>query len=104
MSEYDESVLDFHIIEYGNYIVKLKNDEGVEDEVKKVKTLPSQLAPFVLSNSKRILNSFIYAIGEFFTKDVLYTDTVCLYIENKHWDKVNKASLVGEKLLQGKND
>ena len=33
MSEYDERVLDYHKINYGNYIVKIKDDEGVEDEV-----------------------------------------------------------------------
>ena len=27
-----------------------------------------------------------------------------LYIENKHWDKLDKAGLVGKNLLQGKND
>ena len=27
-----------------------------------------------------------------------------MYIENKHWDKLDKAGLVGKILLQGKND
>ena len=27
-----------------------------------------------------------------------------MYIENKHWDKLDKAGLVGKNLLQGKND
>ena len=35
MSEYDERVLDYQKINHGNYIVKLKDDEGIEDEVKK---------------------------------------------------------------------
>ena len=70
----------------------------------KVNTLPLQLAVFILSNSKRIMNSFIHAIGGFYTYDVFYTDTDSLYIENKHWDKLNKGGLVGKKLLQGKND
>ena len=70
MSEYDERVLDYHEINYGNYIVKLKNDEGLEDEMKKVNILPPHLAVFMLSNSKRIMNSFIHAIGGFYTNDV----------------------------------
>ena len=50
------------------------------------------------------MNNFIHAINGFYTYDVCYTDTGSLYIENKHWDKLNKAGLVGKKLLQGKND
>ena len=57
-------------IVYGNYIGKMKNDEGFQDEVKKVNTLPLQLAVFILSNSKRIMNFFIHAFGGFYTNDV----------------------------------
>ena len=41
---------------------------------------------------------------DFYANDVYYTDTDSLYIENKHWDKLQKAELVGKNLLQGKND
>ena len=68
MTEYDERVLDYQKINHGNYIVKLKNDEGLEDEVKKVNTLPLQLVVFILSNSKRFLNNFIHAIDGFLYK------------------------------------
>ena len=34
-TEYDERVLDYQKINYNIYIVKLKDDEGLEDEVKK---------------------------------------------------------------------
>ena len=94
MSEYDERVLDYQKINYGNYIVKLKDDEGLEDEVKKVNTLPLQLAVVILSNSKRIMNNFIHAIGRFYTNDVYYTDTDSVYIESKHWERLDKAGLV----------
>ena len=50
------------------------------------------------------MNNFIHAINGFYTNDVYYTDTDSLYIENKHWDKLEKADLVGKNLLQGKND
>ena len=66
--------------------------------------MPLHLGAFVLSNSKRIMNNFIHAINGFYTHDVFYTDTDPLYIENKHWDKLDKAGLVGENLLQCKND
>ena len=104
MTEYDERVLDYQRINCGNYIVKMKDDEDDEDEVKKVNTMALHLGAFVLSNSKRIMNNFIHAIGGFYTNDVFYTDCDSLYIGNKHWDKLDKAVLVGKNLLQGKND
>ena len=82
----------------------MRDDEGLEDEVKKANTLPLQLAVFILSNSKRIMNNFIHAIDGFYTNDVYYTDTDSLYIESRHWDKLNETGLVGKNLLQGKND
>ena len=42
------------------------------------------------------MNNFIHAINGFYTNDVYYTDTDSLYIENKHWDKLDKAGLVGK--------
>ena len=50
------------------------------------------------------MKNFIHAIDGFYSNDVYYTDTDSLYIENKHWDKLDKAGLVGKNLLQGKND
>ena len=103
MTEYDERVLDYQKINHGNYIVKMKDDEGLEDE-KKANTLPLELVVFILSNSKGIMISFIYVLDGFYTNDVHYTDADSLYIESKHCDKLNKAGLVGKNLLQGKND
>ena len=65
---------------------------------------PLHLRPFVLSNSKRLLNIIIHAINGFFTIDLYYTDTNSLYKENKNWDKLDKAGLVDKTLLQGKNE
>ena len=62
------------------------------------------MGAFVLSNSKRIWNNFLHAIGGLYTNDVFYTDTDSLHIENKHWDKIGKAGLVGKNRLKGKND
>ena len=84
-TEYDGRVLNYQKIIHGNYIVKLKDDDGLEDEVNKVNTLPLQLAVFILSNSKRRMNKFIHAFDGFYTIDFYYTDTDSLYIESKHW-------------------
>ena len=55
MTEYDERVIGYQKIKYGNHIVKMKDDEGLQVEVKKVNTMPLHLGAFVLSNSKRIM-------------------------------------------------
>ena len=104
MSEYDERVKEYWKISGINYIVRMIDDVGLEDEIKKINTMPLHLGAFVLSNSKRIMNNFIHAIDGFYTNDVYYTGTDSLYIENKYWDKLEKAGLVGKNLLQGKND
>ena len=103
-TEYDERVKDYWKISGINYIVKMIDDAGLEDEVKKLNTMPLHLGAFVLSNSKRIMNNFIHAINGFYTNDIYYTDCDSLYIENKHWDKLDKAGLFGKNLLQGKID
>ena len=104
MTEYDERVKDYRKISGINYIVKMIDDPGLEDEVKKLNTMPLHLGAFVLSNSKRIMNNFIHAINGFYTNEVYYTDTDATYIASKHWDKLDEAGLVGKNLLEGKND
>ena len=84
MTEYDERVKDYWKISGINYIVKKIDDAGLEDEVKKLNTMPLNLGAFVLSNSKRIMSNFIHAINGFYTNDLYYTDTDSLYIGNKH--------------------
>ena len=83
MAEYDERFLDYQKINHGIYNVKLKGDAELEDKVKLVTTMPLHLDAFVLSNSKRIMNNFLQAIGGFYTNDVYYTDTYSLYIGKK---------------------
>ena len=75
MTEYDERVLDYQKFNYGNYIVKMKDNSGLEDEVKKLNTMPLHLGSFVLSNSEIFLNKFIHAIDGFYTNDLYYEDT-----------------------------
>ena len=101
-TEYDESVKDCWRISHGNCFIRMIDDAGLEDEVQKVNTLPLQLAALTLWNSKRIMNNFLHANNGFCTNNVYYTDTDSLYIEKKHWDKLDKAGLVGKGLLPGK--
>ena len=102
MTQYDERTLDYGKINYGNYFVKMKDGAGLEDGVKKVNTMPLQLGAFVLANSKRIMIDFIHGIDGFFTNDLYYEYTDGMYIENEHWEKLDKAGLLSKNRLQGK--
>ena len=80
------------------------DDKGLEDDAEKLNTMPVHLGAFLLSNNKRIMKSFFHAINGFYTNDVYYGDTDSLYLENKHWEKLDKAGSAGKNLLQEKND
>ena len=84
MTEYDEKVKDYWKISHGNCIVKMEDGKGLENEVKKVNTMPLHLGSFVLSNSKGNTKNFIHVINGFYTNGVYYGDTDSLYIENEH--------------------
>ena len=65
MNEYDERVQDYWKISGTKYFGKMMDDVGLEDEVKKLNTMPLHLGAFVISNCKRNMNNFIHAIGGF---------------------------------------
>ena len=62
MSEYDERVNDHWKISGINYIVKMIDDAELEDEVKKLNTMPLHIGAIVLSDSKQVMNNLIHAI------------------------------------------
>ena len=47
MTEYNEKVCDYQKINHGKFIVKMKYDERLQDEVRKVNTKPLHLDAFV---------------------------------------------------------
>ena len=99
-----ENVLDYWKLPNGTYIVKMKQDHGLDVDCDIKNTLPAVLGAFILSNSKRIMNNFIREINGFYNNSIYYGDTDSFYIEKKFWDNLDKANLVGEGLCQGKND
>ena len=103
-TEYDDNVLDYWKLPNGKYIVKLKKDDSLDGDSDVKNTLPSQLGAFILSDSKRIMNKFIREINGFYNNSIYYGDTDSLYIENKYWDVLDRANIVGKNLCQSKND
>ena len=82
MSENDERVKDYWKISHENYMVKMIYDKELEDDVKKLNTMPLHLGALVLS-SKRNMNNFIHAVNGFYTNGLYYTYTDSLYAEKK---------------------
>ena len=103
-TEFDENVLDYWRLPNGNYIVKMKRDDGLDDDCDIKNTLLAVLGAFILAKSRRIMNNFIREINGFYENNIYYTDTDSLYIEENYWDVLDKANLVGDNLCQGKND
>ena len=68
-TEYVERVKDYWKMSHGNSFVKMVENEGLEDEVKKSKTLPLHLGALVLWNCKRNMNNFVLAMKGFYTND-----------------------------------
>ena len=83
-TEYDENVLDYWRLPNGNYFVKMKKDEGLDDNDYDLKnTVPAQLGSFILSISQRNMNKFIREMNGFHNNNKYYTDADNLYIEKK---------------------
>ena len=55
---FDERVKECFRLKNGNLIVKLKDDEGIEDydKAKSITTMPPHFGSFVYSHSKRLMN------------------------------------------------
>ena len=67
-------------------------------------TLPSNLGAVMFSKLKRIVNNFIREINGIYKYSIYYGDKDSLYIEEKFWEVLDKAGLVGVTLGQAKND
>ena len=79
-TEYDENVLDFWKIPNGNFIVKVKDDDGLEDANNVKNTLLSHLGAFILSNRKRKMKNFSREINGFYNINIYSRDMDSLYI------------------------
>ena len=57
--EFDENVLDYWKLPNGNYIVKMKKDDGLDDDCDIKNTLTAVLGAFILASSRRIMKRFL---------------------------------------------
>ena len=78
---YDENVLEDWNLPNGNYIVKIKKNDGLDDDCDFKNNLPAHLGAFILSNSKIILNNLIRVNNDFYNNSLNYGDTDSLYIK-----------------------
>ena len=89
----------------GNFIVKIKDDEGIDDydKAKSVNTMQSHFGSFILSHSRRLMNNVIKQIDGFINNNFYYTDTDSLYILENNWSYLVDNRFVGKSLGFGKN-
>ena len=101
-TEGDENVLDYLKLTNRNYIVKIKEDDELDDDCDFERTLHGHQGAFVLNNSNRIMNYLIREINGFYINNIYYTKTDSLYLQQKYWDVLDEAKLVGEKFVKAK--
>ena len=104
--KFDDRVKEWFPLKNGNLIVKLEEDEGVNDfdKAKSIITMPSQFGSFILSHSKRLMNDIFREIDGFYSKNIYHGDTDSGYIHKKHWSTLVEKGDVGKSLGLGKND
>ena len=103
---FDDRIKKWFPLKNGNLIVKLQDDEGVDDydKAKSINTMPSHFGSYILSHSKRLMNNVFNEIDAFCNNVIYYTDTESGYIHKKYWNKLHEKGYVGKKLGEGKND
>ena len=82
---FDDRVKEWFSLKNGDFIVKLEDNEGVDDfdKPKSVNTVPFHFGSCILSHSKRLMNDVIKQIGGFYNDSIYYTNTNSLYIHKK---------------------
>ena len=107
MSEnFDDRVKQWFPLKNGNLIIKIEDDEGVDDfdKTQSANTMPFLFRSFILSHSKRLMNDVIRQIDDFYNNSIYYGDTDSVYIHKKYWDDLVDKGFIGKSLGLGKND
>ena len=103
---FDDRIKEWFPLKNGNFIVKLEDDEGVDDydKAKSVNTMPSHFGSYILSHSKRLMNDVFREIDGFYSNNIYFGDTDSGYIHKKHWSSLVDKGFVGKSLGLSKND
>ena len=104
---FDDRVKEWFPLKHGNFIVKLEDDEDVDDydKTKSVNTMPSHFLSYIFSHSKSLMKDVIKQIGGLYNNNNnYYTDTDSLYIHKKYWSILVDNGYVGKSLGLGKID
>ena len=102
---FDDKVKEWFLLENGILIVKLEDDEGVDDynKAKSINKMPSHFGSFIFSHSTRLMNE-VNKIGEFHNNSIYYGDTNSMYTHKKYWSDLVDNGFVGKSLGLGRND
>ena len=105
-TNYDDRVKENKPLKNGNYLVNVKDHDGVDDNgvSKKVNCQPFQFIALILSRSKRLMNDVLLALDGFKNNKIYYGDTDSVYIHKNDYDVLKHKGLVGKNLFQSKND
>ena len=81
-TEYDDRVKEYIPLKNGNYLVNIKDHDGVDDNgiSKKVNSQLFQFGSLILSHSKRLMNDVILALDGFRNNKIYYGDRDSVYI------------------------
>ena len=83
-TQYDEHLLDYWKLPDENYFVKMKEEDGLDDNCEIKNTLLAHLGAFILSNRKGIANNFIREINGFYNNSIYDGDTDSMYMEKNN--------------------
>ena len=105
-TEYDDRVREYIPLKNRNYLVNVKDHDGVDDigVSKKVNSQPFQFGSLTFSHSKRLMNDVILALDGFKNIKIYYGDTGTLYIHKNDYNMLIGKELVGKDLFQSKNE
>ena len=74
---FDDRVREWFPLKLGNILVKLYDDEGVDDydKAKSINTMPFLFGSYILSHNKKLTNEVINRISRFSNNVTYYADT-----------------------------
>ena len=97
-NEYDDSDRKRCCLKNGNIMVRIEDREGFADEgiSRKIILQPSHLGSPRLSHSKRMMNDVILALYGCENKQIWYSYTDSVYIQNNDYEILKTKKLIGK--------